>query len=379
MAAATNPQDPNQQPDYNKDYWAPDRSQVLAANGVQDTSGKTWNGTTWVAGGQAPTAPTAPAAGPPAGGWTGQAGWDTNKLNDPTHSGDPKYSKYDWLRSVESVGGNQDVQKVVDYFNKNYGGHATYGGSGDLVNFGGDVGNVDVLFDQEGARQNLWAPQAPAGSGSGQQGLAFNGGIPNSGIGGYGSFGGANGMSAGLSGSGSGAYSGSSSMTGGGVPFGNYGQTLWDQLMKRSGQSLDVNSRDPIIAAQVNSYRAEQDRGARNYIDQQAESGGPYSNLNAERRLANEHAAQSTGSMQAQLMQNELTARRAEITQALQEEGQFLTEEQRMALQRELGLIDAGLRQQGITNQNNQFLDQMGFNTADRASYWDAIRSGLLG
>lgn len=103
-----------------------------------------------------------------AGNYTPTVGWDTNKLNDPNKS-DPKYN---WLRAVQNVGGNKDLQSVVDFYNRTYGGNARVTGK-DTVDFGGDVGNVDVLFDQEGARQNLWAPitggSMPGNSMFGQQ------------------------------------------------------------------------------------------------------------------------------------------------------------------------------------------------------------------
>lgn len=150
--------------------------------------------------------------------------------------------------------------------------------------------------------------------------------------------------------------------------------SLYDTLMNRAGQSLNINGRDPIIAHQVNAFRAEQDRSVRNQLAQAAEAGGPNANLNSERRLLNERAAQSTGGMQANLIQNELNARRQEIAQSLAQAGGMLSDEQRIGLQKELGLIDANLRQQGITNQNNQFLDSLGLQSADRASYWDMVR-----
>lgn len=149
--------------------------------------------------------------------------------------------------------------------------------------------------------------------------------------------------------------------------------------MKRANQSLNVNSKDPIIAGQTNAYRAEQTRGMRNNLAQAAEAGGPEANLSMERRMGNEQVAQSTGNLESQLMSQELTARRAEITQALTEMGSFLTDEQRLSLQRELALLNNGLEQQRINNQNNQFKDQLGLQVTDRANYWDAIRSGLIG
>jgi hypothetical protein len=53
-------------------------------------------------------------------------------------------------------------------------------------------------------------------------------------------------------------------------------------------------------------------------------------------------------------MQNELTARRGEITQALQEMGTLLTADQQLALQKELGEINAMLAsgQLGLDSQN---------------------------
>jgi len=171
---------------------------------------------------------------------------------------------------------------------------------------------------------------------------------------------------------------GGDSASGGSFMSSPYASGLWDMLMKRAQQSLNVDSKDPIIANQTNAFRAEQQRGVRSQLDQLAEAGGPEANLSMEQRMGNEKVAQSTGNLESQLMSQELAARRGEITQALTEMGSFLTDEQRMSLQRELALLDNGLRQQQITNQNNQFRDQLGLNVTDRANYWDSIRQGLI-
>lgn len=179
------------------------------------------------------------------------------------------------------------------------------------------------------------------------------------------------------SGGGGGSWGGGGS-GGGGGDWGSRANGLYDMLMQRAQQGLNLNAKDPIIANQVNSFRAEQTRGVRNNLAQMAEAGGPQNNLNMERRMGNEQAARATGGMQAQLMQNELGARRQEIQNALSQMGGMLDSQQSLALQRELGLIDANLRQQGITNQNNQFLDQFALNVTDRSNYLDALRSGLI-
>ena len=39
---------------------------------------------------------------------------------------------------------------------------------------------------------------------------------------------------------------------------------------------------------------------------------------------------------------------------------------------------DLGLRQQQLNSNNDQFTSRLGFDTADRSAYWDALKSGLL-
>lgn len=187
---------------------------------------------------------------------------------------------------------------------------------------------------------------------------------------------GANGGQAGPPG-GVGNGSGSGSASGAGIPGGASG-SLYDILMKRATQSTQVDPNDPNLSPAVNAFRAEQDRAARNYISDQAEASGPLANLSGERRMANERAGQATAQMRSQLMLNELTARRQEISQALAQMGGMLSEQQRLDLQGELGRLNAGIEQQRVNNQNSQFLDQFGLNATDRANYWDAVRSGLL-
>lgn len=150
---------------------------------------------------------------------------------------------------------------------------------------------------------------------------------------------------------------------------------LYNTLLSRSGQNIIPSAKDPLIAAQTNAYSAQQTRGVRDYLAQQAEQQGPNANLGAESRLANEHAAQATGGMQASLMQNELTARRAEVAQALSMQAGMLSDQQRIALQQELGLIDANLHQQGINSGNDQFAADYGLRNTNQANYWDWLRS----
>src|SRR6185295_5671522 len=143
---------------------------------------------------------------------------------------------------------------------------------------------------------------------------------------------------------------------------------FYQQLMDRSKQSLNIDPNDPVIKGQTDAFRAEQERARRNYISDTAERIGPYASgaLQGERRMAAEHVGQATSGFQAELMGREQTARRDEIAQALSLMSGRLTTEQSLALQRELGMIDAQLRGRGLDLQsrgldmsNDQFLRQL--------------------
>lgn len=144
------------------------------------------------------------------------------------------------------------------------------------------------------------------------------------------------------------------------LPFQQRGDELYQKLMGRADQSLQVNPEDPIIANQVNAFKGQEQSGVRNYLNQLAEAQGPIGNLNQERRAANQAATQATGTMQASLIQNELVARRSEIAQALQQMGSLLTAEQQMRLQQELSHLDLALRQNQMGLQNSQFYAGLG-------------------
>lgn len=167
---------------------------------------------------------------------------------------------------------------------------------------------------------------------------------------------------------------------------------LYNTLMGRSKQSLAIDRNDPTIRAQSDAYSANEERAKRNYLADLAEKSGPLANLRGETRMANEKQGQDTAGFEAELMGRELTTRRNEITQTLQSMQGLLTTEQQLALQKELASMDNAIKQQQmglqgrgldlqgqqLSQQNDQFLRNLGFQEADRGSYWDALRSGLL-
>lgn len=181
---------------------------------------------------------------------------------------------------------------------------------------------------------------------------------------------------------------------GGLVPAGGspQDQAMRDQLVKalmeRAGQTLDPNN--PVIRAQADAFSADQTRASREAIQQLAEAAGPNANISGQVRLINERAGQASGSFEANLMAQELEAQRQEIAQALASEQNLLTEDQRVALQRELAYLNDATQRYGISSSNDlswrkalmdndQFNANLGLQAEDRASYWDAIRSGLIG
>lgn len=162
-----------------------------------------------------------------------------------------------------------------------------------------------------------------------------------------------------------------------GLAFQSNSDALFKLLMGRAGQSLNIDPHDPIIANQVNAFKAQEQAGTRNYLNQLAEAEGPQANLGMETRIANQQQAQATGQMQAQLMQNELTARRQEIAQSLQEWGSLLTSQQQMALQQQLAYYDAAIRQNQAQLQNSQFYAGLGMQGQQLAMQYDQFLRNL--
>jgi hypothetical protein len=183
---------------------------------------------------------------------------------------------------------------------------------------------------------------------------------------------------------------------------------LYNTLLQRSQQSLAIDpNTDPNLSTQVNAFRAEQTRAARNLMNDRAEASSPYANNRAYDRVAQEQAGQATGAFSASLINNELQARRDEIANALQSMQGMLTTDQQAALQKQLADLDAAVSQRGqdiqyslgnqsanndllrtmlqnqqfnsnLNSQNDQFAATYGLNSTDRANYWDAVRRGLL-
>jgi hypothetical protein len=154
---------------------------------------------------------------------------------------------------------------------------------------------------------------------------------------------------------------------------------LYNTLMNRSNQSLNINAQtDPNIRQQADPYAAAVERERRRYMAQTAEGGGPLANIQGEARLSSEKAGQASGLFESQLIGREMSARRDEIAQALQGRMGMLSQEQQLAMQRELAQLDASIRNRQISSGNEQFMGSLGLQSENQNNYWDALRSGLI-
>lgn len=270
---------------YQKDYWAPDREQVLS--GINS-----WQ----------PTSSTSPSSSPnysdPAGQLSAVSGW----LQAGGFGGDdPNY----WVKRINETGGFTPGN--LDYWQKRIAaGQAGEGPGG-------------AYYESQGGSSN----QNP---------------LPSDAT-----------------------------------------NNLFNTLLERSGQSLNVNPNDPIIKGQTNAYNASQTQSMRKYLADLAEKGGTYGgNQSAETRSAYETAGQNGSQFQASLLSNELTQRRQEIQDALTQEGSMLSDQQHLALQQKLAELDNALKQQQINSGNDQFAQTFGLNASDLAWKHDAISRGLI-
>jgi len=174
------------------------------------------------------------------------------------------------------------------------------------------------------------------------------------------------------------------------------GNALYGILSDRAKQSLEIDRNDPIIRAQSGAFSAKQRRAQRNYISDVAESAGPYANIQGERRMAAERYGQATGGFEAELMGRELSARRAEIQQALSGMSGILSADQQRELAMQLKSIDAAMSEAGLGVQRGLGLEglgvqrrgqdigydvnlrQLGLQDWDRQMYYDLLQRGVV-
>lgn len=318
--------------------------------GAQDSSGwATWaddpnaedniknsaEGQAWAARGQQPT--TQPAATQPAMG----GGYDYHNALDSWYHAAPNTSIDAWIAANP-----QFTQGITSSHN------------GEWMNLPGGE-SFDAVRDKGGANAPVW----------GSYGYDYNTGrklTPEEAAQQESTYMAAHGGSGGGAAAGGGSASGSMSASSGpstSPEMQAERAQLIAQLTKRSEQSLAVDPNDPNIKQQVDPFRAEQERGSRNYMADLAEKSGQHYgavNLEGQDRVAHEQAARNTGNFQSTLIGKELDSRREEIQAALAERGVLLTEAQRQQLQMELAKINDATQRLGIETNAGTAANQLG-------------------
>ena len=277
------------------------------------------------------TPPAKPAA--PSYSATAPAGWNAGKWADQSHT-TPKYVVGRILSQFPDT--PDGLQQALPQIQAAFPG-ATLVGKDSLNIPGIGIVDVGVGFSQGGGQGWAWQPDSDmAGGGAGGAGGA-------DGSGGYGSGGGFN-------------------------------DAIRQQLMAIMGQSQNPTD-SPTYKNAVAAYDTQQQRNMereRNAIaERMGASGQGNSGAMDSRILGAEQArGESTANFAGQLAVRQLEQQRDEIMQALQMGMNYMTEGERMALTEKLGLINANLQQQGITNQNNQYNSSMGW---EQAQYTDMM------
>lgn len=273
------------------------------------------------------------------------AGWDATKWQDQTHQ-TPKYVVGRILSQYPST--VQGLSQAVGDIQKAYPG-STFDGK-DKVTIPG-VGTIDVLT---GASQggNGWAWQPLDGlddtqgtPAAGTTAAANNNPFMN--------------VPSAASANSGGASSSGTDMRG----------QIQAALMKMMGQDPNSVTSSPIFQNSVSAYDTQQQRAMenqRNAIAERMDAAGTAGSGAYDQALlgAEQQRGENTSNFAAQLAQSELNNQRTQIMQALEMGAGILSDEQKLALTERLGLIDAALRQQSITNQNTQFNDTLGWNMA---------------
>lgn len=136
---------------------------------------------------------------------------------------------------------------------------------------------------------------------------------------------------------------------------------LYEMLMGRAQQGLDVDPNNPAIKRRADAYTASEIKARRDYLADLAESEGPNANLRSEQRMSAETLGQRSGAFEAELIGQEIAAKRDEIAQALESMKGILSAEQEMALREKLAMLNDATARLGITT--NDATQRLGITT----------------
>lgn len=306
--------------------------------------------------------PLTPAAG----------GYDYKKFQNAWYNAAPNTNLDDFIANHPDFATGASTSKRGEYLNlpggESFDAYRDFGGD-NAPTWGSQDYNYDTgdkyTPEQSAAAESAWASAHPsAGSGAG---------------------------------AGSGAATGGPAEAPAGDPYGAYSDQIHQQILGLLNKgNTPVTEQD--VAAQYDPVNRVMQRNAQSSREQAAErlaaqglnSGGSGGALDAEVNSINEQTGEQQGQVMGSLISGEVSARRQDVVNALQ----FAQGQEKTALQLELAQIDKQLRQQQIdtqnksvgiqgqqvSNQNQQFYDNLSFDYANANNNQnDLLLSALLG
>jgi hypothetical protein len=164
-----------------------------------------------------------------------------------------------------------------------------------------------------------------------------------------------------------------------------FSQSIRDALLKELGQG-PVSADDPTIAPAIAANRVATERGLadqRNQIAERlnAQGMGNSGSLDTQMQAARERATTGEAQFSGNAVMQQAQSRRQELVNLLQTGAGVMNADQSRQLQGKIADLDAFLRQQGITNQNQQFYDQLGMSAAqfEQLMNEQAVRDSMGG
>jgi hypothetical protein len=121
-----------------------------------------------------------------------------------------------------------------------------------------------------------------------------------------------------------------------------------------------VDPNDPAIKGQTDAYNVQDQRARMDYLRSLAEQQGPNGNIGAEGRASAEKVGQDVAGFQGTAIAHELQARRDEIAQALTSMQSMLSDEQKLAMQKQLDDLDNAVKYAQLNQQGAQFTQSQG-------------------
>ena len=150
------------------------------------------------------------------------------------------------------------------------------------------------------------------------------------------------------------------------------------KLLMERAQRGPVDRRDAEVRAQADAYGAQQTRASRNYLSDLAErEGGAPVNLRGEERMAAERAGQASGAFEAEIIGRLNANRRDELLQYMQMWGNQLSNDQRIAIERELATLNDRARAADRSQQMEQFMRELSLREWDLGQGYDLRWAGL--